>query len=147
MMMLPLQAPLHGGTQLASYPGPLRGEEKRPGIYCVRMCIITPTFRENWILLESIRVMWRHVRQLHVRSISYALKQSISSGLILYWDQLATIQGSTMGMTPLFGCWQALEKSLYYKVFPVLCVSTGHNSLLQSSVRIVLLPLVLFLST
>ena len=41
--------------RVASYPGSLGAEEKEPGIYCVHMRVIAPTFHGLWTLSVHVQ--------------------------------------------------------------------------------------------
>ena len=134
---------------LASYPGPLRGEEKKAWY---PLCAHVHNFPGK---LDTLGISPHYVTSRSsgrlgpcAHAVSYALKWSTSSSLILYWDQLTTIQGFYSGNDAFTWLPTGFGEVPILQGFPCcVCVSTGQNSLPQSSVLIVMPPLIFFLHT
>ena len=107
---------------LASYPGSLGAEEKEPGIYCVRMRVIAPTFHGLRTLSVHVRNTMTSLQGLKKmeRPIAYALRCVGYPSMTLELEQKDCVQCVYEGKDVFVWLPTEFGKTVCFEVLPFM---------------------------
>ena len=110
------------GRPVASYPGSLGAEEKEPGIYCVHMRVIAPTFHGLRTLSVHVRSTMTSLQGLEKmeRPIAYALRRVGYPSMTLEPEQKDCVQCVYEGKDVFVWLPTGFGKTVCFEVLPFM---------------------------